>query len=392
MKGGYEARSTWPELLRYVRDFDFCVLTNRCVHSEILRFNSNASEALDAMRIFLSSLLYYVTKFYRCTPTILYSVTHVFSTKGSGNVDPSGNFSVQVIRAALTNAYGLSLPNIRQQGALGSHDVTDVDGFICNKDSHWFAIRKINGRYWNLNSMQERPEVISHFRLAAEIQSLQDSGYSVFLVPPGEELPPECRASAMRERGLPQYWWREEDLVKGKSDAITGATDPWRNVGSGMRLDGRSSAIGGGSTGTSSNISSGNTVDVASMTEDEMLQMAMQASLETVAGEGGASGGDDGDAIGIGIGDDVPVPPEPDTSDKDAVRIQFRLPDGGRVVRRFRKADTVGGVYSFVRETSAGSGKLELRAGFPPVDLSSKASQTIDEAKLSGESIQCRYI
>lgn len=345
------------------------------------------------MRCVSSSLHYYsyVTKFYRCTPTILYSVTHVFSTKGSGNVDPSGNFSVQVIRAALTNAYGLSLPNIRQQGALGSHDVTDVDGFICNKDSHWFAIRKINGRYWNLNSMQERPEVISHFRLAAEIQSLQDSGYSVFLVPPGEELPPECRASAMRERGLPQYWWREEDLVKGKSDAITGATDPWRNVGSGMRLDGKSSAIGGGSTaGTSSNISSGNTVDVASMTEDEMLQMAMQASLETVAGEGGASGGDGGDAIGIG--DDVPVPPEPDTSDKDAVRIQFRLPDGGRVVRRFRKTDTVGGVYSFVGETSAGGGKLELRAGFPPVDLSSKASQTIDEAKLSGESIQCRYI
>ena len=58
MKGGYEARSTWPELLRYVRDFDFCILTNRCVHCEILRFNSNASEALDAMRIFLSSLLY----------------------------------------------------------------------------------------------------------------------------------------------------------------------------------------------------------------------------------------------------------------------------------------------------------------------------------------------
>ncbi len=122
-----------------------------------------------------------------------------------------------------------------------------------------------------------------------------------------------------------------------------------------------------------------------------MLQMAMQASLETVAGEGGASGGDDG-GDAIGIGDDVPVPPEPDTSDKDAVRIQFRLPDGGRVVRRFRKADAVGGVYSFVRETSAGSGKLELRAGFPPVDLSSKTKQTIDEAKLSGESIQCRWL
>jgi ataxin-3 len=312
--------------------------------------------------------------------------------QGSGNVDPSGNFSIQVLRAALTNAFGLSLPNIRQQGALGSHDVTDVDGFICNKDSHWFAIRKINGRYWNLNSMQERPEIISHFRLAAEIQALQDSGYSVFMVPPSEELPPECRASAMRERGLPQYWWREEDLVKGKSDAITGATDPWRNVGSGMRLDGKSSASGV-STGTKSNVSSGNAaVDVASMTEEEMLQMAMMASLETAAGEVG----DDNENSAIATDEDVSVPPEPEVSDKDAVRIQFRLPGGAsnRVVRRFRKTDKVGGVYSFVKERSPSSsnGKLELRAGFPPVDLSSKRSQTIDEANLSGESIQCRYV
>ena len=235
--------------------------------------------------------------------------------------------------------------------------------------------------------MQERPEIISHFRLAAEIQSLQDSGYSVFMVPPQEELPPECRASAMRERGLPQYWWREEDLVKGKSDAITGATDPWRNVGSGMRLDGKSSASGA-STGSSSNVSSGNAVDVANMTEEEMLQMAMQASLETAAGGVGGNGDD----AAIAVDDDVPVPPEPEASDKDAVRIQFRLPDGNRVVRRFRKTDTVGGVCSFVKETSAGSGRLELRAGFPPVDLSSKKSQTLDEAKLSGESIQCRYV
>jgi len=310
--------------------------------------------------------------------------------QGSGNVDPSGNFSIQVLRAALTNAFGLSLPNIRQQGALGSHDVTDVDGFICNKDSHWFAIRKINGRYWNLNSMQERPEIISHFRLAAEIQALQDSGYSVFMVPPSEELPPECRASAMRERGLPQYWWREEDLVKGKSDAITGATDPWRNVGSGMRLDGKSSASGV-STETNSNVSSGNAaVDVASMTEEEMLQMAMMASLETAAGEVG----DDDENSAIATDEDVSVPPEPEVSDKDAVRIQFRLPGGAsnRVVRRFRKTDKVGGVYSFVKEKSRSNGKLELRAGFPPVELSSKRSQTIDEANLSGESIQCRYV
>lgn len=241
--------------------------------------------------------------------------------------------------------------------------------------------------------MQDRPQIISHFKLAEEIQGLQDAGYSVFVVPPHEELPPECRASAMRQRGLPEFWWREEDLVKGKSDAITGATDPWRNVGSGMRLDGKSSGGGGG------NANAAAAMDLGDLTEDEMLQMAMQASLESEMKR--ATGAeDDDDDIQI-VGDTspevlVPVPPEPEASDKGGVRIQFRLPGGERVVRRFRKADLVGGIYSYVKDQSGGGGgggkQLELRAGFPPVDLSGKTGQTIDEAKLAGESIQCRYL
>lgn len=312
--------------------------------------------------------------------------------QGSGNVDPSGNFSIEVLRAALSNEFGLTLPNIRQQAVLSDRDVTDVNGFICNRESHWFAIRKINGRYWNLNSMQDRPEIISHFRLAAEIQGLQDAGYSVFVVPPGEELPPECRASAMRERGLPEFWWREEDLVKGKSDAVTGATDPWRNVGSGMRLDGRST---GGSDNAASPAASSSPMDLGDLTEEEMLQMAMQASVESEVQRATAQDDDDDIIVIENTTAEVPVPPEPDVSEKDGVRIQFRLPGGERVVRRFRKTDLVGGVYSYVKEQSSsggGGGKLELRAGFPPVDLSERRSQTIEEAKLSGESVQCRYL
>ena len=36
--------------------------------------------------------------------------------EGSGNVDDSGNFSIEVLRSAVMNRFGLEFPNIRQQG------------------------------------------------------------------------------------------------------------------------------------------------------------------------------------------------------------------------------------------------------------------------------------
>jgi len=297
--------------------------------------------------------------------------------EGSGNVDPQGNFSIEVLRSALMTQYGLSLPNIRQEGALEDTDIASVEGFICHKDAHWFAIRLIHGRYWNLNSTLERPKLISHFALATEMESLQNQGYSVFCVVKG--LPAPCTSAAGTSRGLPQYWWKEEDLLQGKTDATTAATDPWRSVGSGMRLDGKSttaSSPGGAAV-------HGNMGD---LTEEEMLQMALMASLNQSAappcnienGHGGKM---------------VPVPPEPEAGTKGAVRIQFRLPDGTRKVRRFLSTDSVEVVYSFVEESCPSNGKrLELRYGFPPKDLAPQRSNTIDDAKLSGESIQGRHV
>jgi ataxin-3 len=283
--------------------------------------------------------------------------------EGSGNVDPSGNFSIEVLRAALKKKYALDLPNIRQEGVLDWGDVTEMDGFICNRQAHWFAIRKINGRFWNINSMEERPQIVSHFKLAAEIQGLQNSGYSVFCVPTG--LPPPCCSKAQRERGLPQYWWKEDDLVQGKGQsAVTGATDPWRAVGSGMRLDGMSAAPN-------------NANDLGDMTEEEMLQMALAASLEPNTKE-----------------ERVELTPEPAAGSSGAVRIQLRLPSGGRSLRRFLQTDSVKMLYSFVeQESKDGQGrKLELRFGFPPKDLQTVSDKTIGEASLAGEAIQCRYV
>lgn len=96
--------------------------------------------------------------------------------EGSANVDGSGNFSFEVLRSALKSAYDLDLINVRQEDLSKFGDITEMEGFIAHKDAHWFAIRNINGRYWNLNSMKERPSTISHFKLATEIAGYQDSG------------------------------------------------------------------------------------------------------------------------------------------------------------------------------------------------------------------------
>lgn len=278
--------------------------------------------------------------------------------EGSANVDPSGNFSIEVLRAALQRQYGLELPNIRQEGVAGAiGDVTNVEGFICNKQSHWFAIRKINNRYWNLNSMEERPSLISHFRLAAEVQALQDNGYSVFIIMSG--LPPPCTSKEQQTRGLPEYWWKEDDLVKGKgSSAITGASFP----GSGMRLDGQS-----------------NWHDLSGLTEEEMLQIALAESLQQ-------STASSAEKL-------VELTPEPAADAAGVVKLQFRMPNGSRCVRRFLGSEPVEMIRAFVEDASKeGQGRqLQLKFGFPPKDLSTIANKTIGEASLNGESIQCRY-
>eukprot|EP00986_Skeletonema_menzelii_P000018 scaffold5_cov144-Skeletonema_menzelii.AAC.4 len=272
--------------------------------------------------------------------------------EGSGNVDESGNFSIEVLRSALLSRYNIELPNIRQQG-LSKVEVTTMDGFICNRSSHWFAIRKINDRYWNLNSTLERPEVISHFRLAAEVEALQTSGYSVFCVV--DSLPPPCTNEAMMDQGL------EDDLIKGKTNAMTRADDPWKDVGSGRRLDGGTKSGGVGQQSK----------QISEMTEEEQLQMAMEASLEQATQNDSVS---------------YPLTEEP----ADGVKIQFRLPDGSRAVRKFLESDFVGTIYSYVSSKSDDR-NVELRAGFPPKDISSKKDETIAEAKLAGEMIHGRY-
>lgn len=151
-------------------------------------------------------------------------------------------------------------------------------------------------------------------------------------------------------------------MVQGKGNAINGATDPWRDVGSGMRLDGNSAASGSS--------------QLEGLTEEEMLQMALAASMEPTP------------AVV-----QVELTAEPPAGTAGAVRIQFRLPDGRRAVRRFLQTDSVAMIYAYVEAESSGgqTKQVELRAGFPPKDLQPVMETTIGDATLAGESVQCRF-
>ena len=188
--------------------------------------------------------------------------------EGSGNVDASGNFSIEVLRSAL-QTFNLTLVSYMSEAIKKSGvDLTMRSGFILNRDHHWFAIRQINSRFWNLNSMLPQPETISHFKLAAEVEAYINAGYSVFCCLDGEgdqngALPDPAVEEWECERGVASYWWKEEDLLKGKSSNYEGHA--WRNVGEGMRLDGKAPAGGRASSGDGGG------------SEDEQLQKALLA-------------------------------------------------------------------------------------------------------------------
>ena len=156
---------------------------------------------------------------------------------------------------------------------------------------------------------------------------------------------------------------------------------------------------------------------IEEMTEDEQLQAALKASM---AGNAMDEDSDDelvvdehdihnvgspekkegtksctmADEFGSGSGS-VQVGEEPSASDSDAVRIQFRMPEGQKVVRRFRRGDSIKVIYAFVVQNldEAKKGKpFQLRAGFPPKDLYSEVeSGTVESCGLAGGQIMASW-
>lgn len=119
-----------------------------------------------------------------------------FLEQPSGNMDDSGYFSVQVISSAL-QVWGLELvpyssTDDRVKSALTNP--CNMKAFICNYKDHWFTIRQLGNQWFNLNSLLNKPELISDTYLALFLAQLKNDGYSIFVVL--GDLP-ECEADQL---------------------------------------------------------------------------------------------------------------------------------------------------------------------------------------------------
>lgn len=174
-------------------------------------------------------------------------------------------------------------------------------------------------------------------------------------------------------------------------------------------------------------------IDIGRLTEEEMLQLAMQNSLETTGGSSGLNvqdpdmltKSDDHTDKGKGkatnqvvdLTDDSALQPPPESSDNPAeaafsrisatnphlepennpattTRIQFRH-SGGRIIRRFAVADTVRRMYEWLKAEPF-EGKegvvFELKTMPAGADLINDLDKTIEEAGLKQGTVMIEFI
>lgn len=106
----------------------------------------------------------------------------LLGTKVLNNVNDSGYFSLQVLVSALSQFANFEVDSIKSQRHKGK-PLTDQEAFVCHNDNHWFCIRKIHGKWFNLNSTNKTgPQLISDFYFTLFIDSIADNGYQIFVV------------------------------------------------------------------------------------------------------------------------------------------------------------------------------------------------------------------
>jgi len=111
-----------------------------------------------------------------------------FMAEESVNVGDDGNFSIQVLMKAL-HAKNLDCKPVTSTNFDSVFSSLHFqDAFILNRGAHWFTVRKIEGEWYNLNSVLPQPKHIPELYLAHELKSLTESGHAVYLVE--GKLPP----------------------------------------------------------------------------------------------------------------------------------------------------------------------------------------------------------
>lgn len=185
-----------------------------------------------------------------------------FMMEDSHNVSLGGDFSIQVLEKAL-GVWDLQVIPFNSPVAEASNGDPELEtAFICHLHDHWFCVRKVNGEWYNFNSLYAAPEHLSKFYLSAFLDTLRGSGWSIFLV--RGNFPKDCPILTSNAFG---QWFTPEDAQRiTKSctmmQAPSPAVDPTRAYSSQLR----------------------NEADVLSAQEEHDLNAAIAASLMESSG------------------------------------------------------------------------------------------------------------
>lgn len=237
-----------------------------------------------------------------------------FLAQGSHNVDDSGNFSVEVLREALRRANNLELTSDPKAVAAALANPNAYDAYLFNLQQHWFAIRRLptraGPRWFNLDSMVDRPELIGDFFLSAFLSQMKAEGYSIFAVT-GRLPPTMAPLGAGYGGGGAGAWHKVADIARlsGKSaaekqslhkqavaqaQALAAADSEYAEALRASLADARSRGgdyadddfgMGGVRGAAGRRVGA---MELATMTDDERLQMALAASMASAPGGAGA--------------------------------------------------------------------------------------------------------
>eukprot|EP01129_Flabellula_baltica_P001241 TRINITY_DN11137_c0_g1_i1.p1 TRINITY_DN11137_c0_g1~~TRINITY_DN11137_c0_g1_i1.p1 ORF type:complete len:330 (-),score=61.39 TRINITY_DN11137_c0_g1_i1:71-1060(-) len=259
-----------------------------------------------------------------------------FAAEDSGNVALDGNFSIQVLSQALAT-FDISCESILHESMADSRlHPENEEAFICNLQSHWFPIRKIDGTFWNLNSLENKPTKLSELYLSAFIAQLQQEGYNIFVI-----------------RGkFPNPIYDPQDpawiYVSDPSQHMQSADDELeRAIQESLRDAG---------------------MNVSDFSEQDEIELAIKLSMET---ESAVPEGD--------------VPEEPSPNDPETTLISIKTLGGFSIKRKFYWRNTIGEVYAWVfRETNTNlkSEKYSLISNHPRTNYSNP-EKTLEEYGLT---------
>ena len=162
-----------------------------------------------------------------------------FFAESSGNVDDSGNFSLQVLSRALSTFHNINLVNWKSKEAqeLIKFKPT-INGYIVNRSNHWFSIRRVDGTWWNVNSTQDVPTQISAFHLDVFLGQLVADNYSVFIA---EGKLPTYGNEVGEDMGGSGKWHLAADLLENRTGTQQAPALP-KFAGAAHRLGGGGAA------------------------------------------------------------------------------------------------------------------------------------------------------